>query len=134
MDSTEQPKLWPSLGYRDATSAVRFLKEALGFDQLAHYPGDAPGAVNQAVLRWSSGAIITIHSADATTVGFDDLGARIPIGIYLYTDDPDGLYERALKAGARPAGGPETSPRGTRDATVADPEGCLWSFGTYRGD
>ncbi|WP_152362515.1 VOC family protein [Microlunatus speluncae] len=134
MESTTQPKLWPSLGYRDAVSAVLFLKEALGFDEIANHPGEAPGAINQAVLRWHSGAIVTIHTAEPDVVGFDDLGPRIPIGIYLHTDDPDGLYERAVKAGAEPVGGPQASPHGTRDATVADPEGCLWSFGNYRGD
>ncbi|GAB3750707.1 VOC family protein [Microlunatus parietis] len=134
MESTTPPGLWPSLGYRDATAAVQFLKEALGFEEIAIHPGSAPGAINQAVLRWRSGAIITVHTAEPEVVAFQDLGPRIPIGIYLHTDDPDGLYERAVRSGAKPFGGPETSHHATRDATVADPEGCLWSFGTYRGD
>lgn len=134
MESTTQPKLWPSLGYRDAASAIQFLEEALGFEEVAHHPGDTPGTINQAVLRWQSGAIVTIHTAEPDVAGFTDLGSRIPIGIYLHTDDPDGLYERAVRAGAVPAGAPESSSHDTRDATIADPEGCLWSFGTYRGD
>lgn len=134
MESTIRPTLWPSLGYRDAGAAVRFLVNAFGFDEIVIHPGATHGVINQAVLRWQPGVIVTIHSAEPDIVGFNDLGLRCPMGIYLYTDDPDGLHERAVKAGAKPIGGPESSPHGTRDATVADPEGCLWSFGNYQGD
>lgn len=103
-------------------------------DEIASHPGDDPGTINQAVLRWTSGAIVTVHSAEPEIVPFADLGPRSPTGIYLRTDDPDGVHQRALSAGATQVGGPENSAHGTRDATVADPEGCLWSFGNYRGD
>ncbi len=129
-----KPALWPSLSYRDAVAAVRFLVDALGFETVASHPGEGPGVINQAVLRWRDGGIVTVHTAAPDTTSFADLGTRCPVGIYLYTDDPDGTYERALAAGAEPGGGPEDSPHGTRDATVVDPEGCRWSFGNYRGD
>lgn len=134
MDLITKPNLWPSLGYKDAAATVRFLVAAFGFEEVALHPGSEPGLINQAVLRWHDGSIITVHSAESDTVGFAQLERRSPIGIYLYTEDPDALYERAVAAGAEPAGGPEDSPHGTRDATVLDPEGCPWSFGTYQGD
>lgn len=134
MNMITKPSLWPSLGYQDADAAVRFLADAFGFDEVTRHPGPEPGLINQAVLRWQDDTIITIHTAEPGTVGFADLGHRSPIGIYLYTKDPDRLYERAVAAGARPVSGPEDSPHGTRDATVTDPEGFPWSFGTYQGD
>lgn len=129
-----KPNLWPSLGYRDATAAVRFLVDGFGFDEVAHHPGTEPGQINQAVLRWQDGSLITVHSAEPEVVGFADLGGRSPIGIYVYTEDPDALYDRAVEAGGQPVTAPVDSSHGTRDATIIDPEGIPWSFGTYQGD
>jgi uncharacterized glyoxalase superfamily protein PhnB len=129
-----KPTLWPSLGYQDAPAALRFLVGVFGFEEVAIYYGEPDGWIDQAVLRWRDGGIITIHSTGPDTVPFADLRRRAPIGIYLYTPDPDALYEKALAAGATADGPPRDSPHGARDATVADPEGFLWSFGTYRGD
>ncbi|MBO0812224.1 MAG: VOC family protein [Microlunatus sp.] len=134
MDMTVNPNLWPSLGYHDAPAAVRFLVEGLGFDEVAHHPGTEPGRIDQAVLRWQDGSLITLHSAEPDIVSFTELGGHSPVGIYLCTEDPDALYDRAVEAGGRPTGAPADSPHGTRDATITDPEGFSWSFGNYRGD
>lgn len=134
MDTTVRPNLWPSLGYQDAAAAVRFLVEGFGFDEVAHHAGTEPGRINQTVLCWQDGGLITVHSAEPNVAGFANLGGHSPIGIYLYTEDPDALFRRAIDAGAQSAGAPADSPHGTRDATVIDPEGFPWSFGTYHGD
>lgn len=62
-----KPNLWPSLGYQDAAAAVRFLIQGLGFDELAHHAGTQPGRINQAVLHWQDGGLITVHSAEPDT-------------------------------------------------------------------
>ena len=134
MDITAKPNLWPSLGYQDATAAVHFLTQAFGFHDVAHHAGAEPGQINQAVLRWHDGGLITVHSAEPDVAGFANLGGHPPIGIYLYTKDPDALFRRAIEAGGQSAGAPADSPHGTRDATIIDPEGFPWSFGTYQGD
>ncbi|MGH9279492.1 MAG: VOC family protein, partial [Acidimicrobiales bacterium] len=48
--------------------------------------------------------------------------------------DPDTLYKRATEAGAEVVRGLEDADYGSRGFTVTDPEGNLWSFGTYRGE
>jgi uncharacterized glyoxalase superfamily protein PhnB len=50
------------------------------------------------------------------------------------TDDTDKLYERAAAAGAEITREPFDTDYGSRDFTARDPEGNLWSFGTYRGE
>ncbi len=52
---------------------------------------------------------------------------------YVVTDDPDALHERAVAAGAEVIQPPHDTDHGSRDFAVRDPEGNLWSFGTYRG-
>jgi uncharacterized glyoxalase superfamily protein PhnB len=61
---------------------------------------------------------------------------RLPTGasgVYAATDDPAPLYERAQRAGATVIR--ELTPEAhSRGFVVADPEGNLWSFGSYRGE
>ena len=54
-------------------------------------------------------------------------------GAYVVTDDPDGLCKRAVGAGAEIFRDLHDTDYGSRDFAVRDPEGNLWSFGTYRG-
>jgi uncharacterized glyoxalase superfamily protein PhnB len=48
-------------------------------------------------------------------------------------EDTDGLFERATGAGADVVVGLVDEGFGSRSFTVRDPEGNLWSFGTYSG-
>jgi uncharacterized glyoxalase superfamily protein PhnB len=52
--------------------------------------------------------------------------------VYLVVDDPDAHHERAKKAGAEIVRGLRDEDYGSRGYTARDPEGNLWSFGTYR--
>jgi uncharacterized glyoxalase superfamily protein PhnB len=47
-------------------------------------------------------------------------------------DDPDSLHARARDAGAEIVMEPTDQDYGSRDFIASDPEGNLWSFGTYR--
>ena len=53
--------------------------------------------------------------------------------VYVVTDEPDALFARATAAGAEVVRGLEDTDFGSRTFTVRDPEGNLWSFGTYSG-
>ena len=52
--------------------------------------------------------------------------------VYVAVEDPDALFARATAAGAAVAMELTDSSYGSRDFSVRDPEGNLWSFGTYR--
>ncbi len=53
--------------------------------------------------------------------------------IYVVTETPDALFERATTAGAEVVRGLHDEDYGSRGFTVRDQEGTLWTFGTYRG-
>jgi uncharacterized glyoxalase superfamily protein PhnB len=53
--------------------------------------------------------------------------------LYVVTEAPDELFERATAAGAEVVRGLKDEDYGSRGFTVRDPEGNLWTFGTYRG-
>jgi uncharacterized glyoxalase superfamily protein PhnB len=128
---TPPPQVWPSLRANDARALIRFLVDAFGFEETAVY-GDGD-RVDHAQLSWPLGGGIMLGSARTDP---DDQFALTPgtFGAYVVADDIDGLYARAKAAGARITREPEATDYGSRDFAARDPEGNLWSFGTYRGE
>jgi uncharacterized glyoxalase superfamily protein PhnB len=123
--------VWPTLTYRDARAAIRFLVDAFGFEEVVSYPGADESTVSHAELRWPAGGGVMLGTARA-----DSVIADLPPGtgsIYVVTEDPDALFERARAAGARVVQELHDTDYGSRDFAVRDPEGVYWSFGTYPG-
>jgi uncharacterized glyoxalase superfamily protein PhnB len=128
------PTVWPVLTYRDARGGIAFLVKAFGFEERAAYAREGdPGVIEHAELRWPLGGGVMLG-----TTGKDDsaFGRRAPgnDSVYVVCDNPDELFERATGAGAEVVRGLEDEDYGSRGFSVRDPEGNLWSFGTYRGE
>lgn len=112
---------------------MRFLVDVLGFIETACYTGDSEEIVVHAQARWSEGGGVMFGSADREDGEF----SRKAIGqgsLYVVTDDPDAVLARVEAAGARIAVPMHESDYGSRGFSVADAEGNLWTFGTYRGE
>jgi uncharacterized glyoxalase superfamily protein PhnB len=63
----------------------------------------------------------------------DQYGSHAGQGwLYVAVDDPDAHCERARAAGAEIVRDLGDTDYGSRDYAARDPEGNLWSFGTYR--
>jgi uncharacterized glyoxalase superfamily protein PhnB len=54
--------------------------------------------------------------------------------VYVQTADPDAVHARAVAAGADVVQPLTQKPYGSRECAVRDPEGVVWSFGTYAGE
>jgi uncharacterized glyoxalase superfamily protein PhnB len=128
------PTVWPTLKARDARGLIRFLVDAFGFEEVVTY-GDQPDGsgdvVVHAELAWPLGGGVMLGSAR------DDDAWPVPpggAGCYVVTDDPDALHARAVAAGAEVVRPLHDTDYGSRDFAARDPEGNLWSFGTYRGE
>lgn len=119
-----------TLRYDDPRAAVAFLTGTLGFRELDVHTDDA-GAVVHAQLAWDDGAAsdVLMLGPRSTPPGPFDTGRAV---VYLTTDDPDGLHERAVAAGAPVCMGLTDQDYGSREFAVTDPEGNVWSVGTYR--
>ncbi len=132
--TTTAPTVWPVLSYRDAIAAKKFLVDAFGFEERACYTHeDDPAVVEHAELRWPLGGGVMFGTAGKDESAF---GQRTPgnDSVYVVCDDPDALFERAMGAGAELVRGLVDEDYGSRGFSVRDPEGNLWSFGTYRGE
>ena len=62
-----------------------------------------------------------------------EVGVRsaMPAFLYLYVDDIDATYERALKAGAESLEEPQDMPYGDRRCMIKDPGGNTWQIATH---
>jgi uncharacterized glyoxalase superfamily protein PhnB len=131
MTPTPAPTIWPALTYADAPGAIRFLVEAFGFVETLVVPGEGGREIVHAELRWPEGGGVMLGS----TGDDNEFSQRKPgtSSSYVVTDTPDALFDRATAAGAEIVRGLRDEDYGSRGFTVRDPEGNLWSFGTYRG-
>ncbi|MEO6958066.1 MAG: VOC family protein [Antricoccus sp.] len=127
---TNSPGVWLSMSYADAPAAISFLSKAFGFEVSAQYDNaDDSSKVDHAELLWPLGGGIMLGSARESNRDVVKQGSSA----YVVTDEPDALYERAIAAGAVEVRALNEQDYGSREFAVSDPEGNIWSFGTYRG-
>ncbi|MGE3307614.1 MAG: VOC family protein [Rhizobiaceae bacterium] len=129
--SVEAPRLYPTFRYRDAAKMIDWLQAAFGFRLHAkHLDGDK---VAHAQMSFGSSMIMLGSVRDdewGRTVGAPGQG-NAGKSVYIAVDDADALYARANRAGARIIEEPTDRDYGSREFICADPEGNVWSFGTY---
>ena len=124
--------IFPALRYRDAPAAIEWLGRAFGFE--ARMVVDGPnGTVAHAELAYD-GALIMLGTARPPES--DDYSAAAPApggtALYLLVEDPDAHHDRAASAGAEIVRPLADTEYGSREYSARDPEGNVWSFGTYR--
>jgi len=119
----------PTVRYNDPKAAMAFLTEALGFVQGTVSLAD-DGTVGHAELSFGGGVIMVGTRTEPP--GPWDTGRAV---IYLVAADPaavDAHHDRAVAAGATVLQELVDQPYGSREYAVADPEGNVWSVGSYR--
>jgi uncharacterized glyoxalase superfamily protein PhnB len=123
-----QPTVWHTLRARDSRALIDFLVAAFGFVENVAYEED--GVIHHAQLDWPAGGGIMLGD-DRPGTSWDRKPGNG--GAYVVTTDTDALHARAVAAGAEIIEGPVDRDYGSRDFIARDPEGNLWSFGTYPG-
>lgn len=106
----------PRIVVKDPAKLVQFLTNAFGAS--GEYRPDAPAIVK------IGDSIVMVSGA----------GPRkpMPAFLYLYVDDTDATYARALEAGAISIEEPTETPYGDWRAMVTDPCGNDWQIATHR--
>jgi uncharacterized glyoxalase superfamily protein PhnB len=126
---TTHPCIFPTLRFRDSVAMLEWLKEAFGFEEHAVYrDGDA---IAHAELKLGVSILMIGQSKDdayGRLVG-DDAASRTD-AIYVAVPDVDGAHDRA-KEGATIEMALHDTDYGSRGFTCRDPEGNLWSLGSY---
>lgn len=122
------PDIQPVLRYEDGPRAIGWLKSVLGFSENLVVPG-ADGETAHAQLTFGNGMIMLGGGRKA-----DDSNpwSSERSGIYVVVENIDSHYERARAAGAEIVRPLADTDHGSREYSLRDLEGHLWSFGTYR--
>jgi uncharacterized glyoxalase superfamily protein PhnB len=131
MSEMARQSMFPALRYRDPDKAIAWLADAFGFSEHEIYRDDE-GVVRHAVLRLGSGLVLLGPFTEGGWLGGrpgDALASTV--SLYVVVDDPDTLFNRASAAGATVVRELQDTDYGSREFSIRDPEGHLWSFGTY---
>ncbi len=124
----------PCLRYRDAPAAIGWLCHTFGFVEHMVVP-EQDGSISHAQLSLGDGMIM-LGSVRDTDYGRlmrqpDETGGLGTQSIYLVVADVDGVHARAVAAGATIVLPLKDEDYGGRSFTCRDPEGHLWSIGSY---
>lgn len=126
--------LIPCLRYRDVPSALEWLCRAFDFEKQRVFQDPQEGIIH-AQLSFGSGMLMVAPVADTPFSRQlrqpDEVGGASTQGIYVVVNSADALYTQAKAAGAEIVIELKDEDYGGRGFSCRDPEGHLWSFGTY---
>jgi uncharacterized glyoxalase superfamily protein PhnB len=117
--------IYPTLRYTDPQAAITFLTTRFGLAE-EHVSTTEDGSIGHAELSWDGGVVML--GARGKAEDPFDTGRAV---LYLPVDDVDAHHARAVAAGAEIVYGLTDQPYGSREYAARDPEGNIWSFGTY---
>ena len=88
-----------------------------------------------AIGELQSGAPTEMRIGESVVMISAGGGAReaMPAFLYVYVENADETYQRAIAAGAQSIERPADMPYGDRRAMVRDSWGNVWQIATYRG-
>jgi PhnB protein len=111
----------PYLIVDDGDAELRFLTSAFGAtEQFCQRRDDH--SLMHAEVRIGNSLIMLGQSAES--------GKAMPAALYLWIDNADEAYAKALAAGATSQSAPEDKPYGHRNAGVVDSAGITWWIGS----
>ena len=125
----------PVLTLDNAAQAIEFYKKAFGAEEKSRAVGP-DGKIMHADLRIGDSRIM-LNDPMAGGKGPKALGGS-PVSLWIYVEDCDALFNRAVAAGAQVFGGAMGKLQdqfwGDRSGTVTDPHGYNWTIATHKED
>ena len=125
----------PQLTLDNAAQAIDWYKKGLGAEEISRAVGP-DGKIMHAELRIGDSRIM-VNDPMMDGKGPQGYGGS-PASLWLYVEDCDALFNRAVGAGARTQGGPMGSMGdqfwGDRAGTIIDPQGYQWTIATHKED
>ena len=125
----------PQLVMDNASQAIDWYKRAFGAVEVARAVGP-DGKILHATVRIGNSLIMLNDEMGGARSAKARGGS--PASLWVFVDDCDALFERAMSAGAREFGGPMGRMQdqfwGDRSGTLVDPEGYSWTIATHKED
>ncbi len=111
----------PYLIVQDVEGLIGFLKQTFGAEEAMRSTGP-DGRIRHAEVRIGDSVVMM--------GGASDEWKAMPAALYVYVEDVDASYRRALDAGGTSLDEPEDKEYGDRTAGVRDATGSIWWLST----
>ncbi len=126
--------LTPMFIFKDAGKAIDFYKRAFGAEERFVMPGpDGKGVMHAEVRIGTSVIMMGEENPDCPNKSAETTGGS-PVSFYIYLENVDAAFKRAVEAGARIQMPVEDMFWGDRMGTVLDPFGYSWSLASHIKD
>lgn len=123
----------PYLSIRGAAKALDFYQKA--FNAIERFRLPMPnGDIGHAEIQIGDSVIMLADGCDEFDFRSPDLVGGTSVGIHLYVNDVDALFEQAIAAGASTVKPVEDQFYGDRSGTLKDPFGHVWFLATHKED
>jgi len=124
----------PALTVRDAGKAIDFYKRAFGAEERMRFSGpDGKGIMHAEITIGDSIIFLGEEHPQMGCIGPQTLGGT-PVGLFLYVDDADQVFNRAVSAGSKSENPVSDMFWGDRCGTLTDPFGHKWTVATHKED
>lgn len=124
----------PIFVFKDSRQAIEFYKRAFGAKELFAMPGpDGKGVMHAEVQIGDSIIMMGDENPQQACKSAETLGGS-PISVYLYVENADAAFGRAIEAGATSQMPVADMFWGDRIGSVQDPFGYNWMIATHTKD
>lgn len=129
----EYHSIQPYLMMEDAAKAIEFYKKAFAATERLRMKG-SDGRIGHAELQIGDSCLMMADENPQIEAFAPAHYGGSPVSLLIYTEDCDGMYHRAIAAGAKSTREPTDQFYGDRMAGVADPFGYKWHIATHIKD
>ncbi|MFN2470235.1 MAG: VOC family protein [Gaiellaceae bacterium] len=123
----------PVLTVDGATDAIEFYERAFGAKERFRMPGP-DGTIGHAELEIGDSVVMLSDPFPHSTVRPPSELGGTSVGIFVYVEDVDAVFEQAVSEGATVTMALDDMFWGDRFGSVTDPYGHSWSFATHIED
>lgn len=123
----------PSLVVRNAVTALEFYQRAFGAQETLRMPGPGGNIMHAEIRIGDSMIMLMDEMPDMGSKSPEALGGT-PVGFYVYVENVDAAWKRALEAGGKEVMAVQDMFWGDRMGCLEDPFGHKWNLAQHVSD
>jgi PhnB protein len=124
----------PTLTIKGASEAIEFYKKAFGAKEINRFPGPDGKSIMHAEIKIGDSTIMLCDEMPQMGI-LSPVSTGGPSGaIYLYVNDSDSTFSKAISNGAKPLMPMMDGFWGDRVGAISDPFGHRWTIATRKKD
>ena len=121
----------PYLSIKGASEALEFYKLAFNATEIFRLP-TPNGEIGHADILIGDSHIMLSDPCEESPIPSPQVLGGSSVGLHVYVEDVDALFEQAIKAGAKEVKPVEDQFYGDRTGTLEDPFGHIWFLATHK--